>query len=50
MSTENIQLNNKEENREAVILIDSYTSAELSEIREMCSANDLNIQDLRTFM
>lgn len=43
MTTSNIKSNSAEENKNVVILIDKYTTVELSEISEMCNANDLNI-------
>ena len=43
MTTSNIKSNSAEKNKNVVILIDKYTTVELSEISEMCNANDLNI-------
>ncbi len=43
MTTDNIQPNNTEKNKEAVIFLDNYSSAELYEIKEMCNANDLKL-------
>lgn len=43
MTTDNIQSHNPEKNKKAVIFLDNYSSAELSEINEMCNINDLKV-------
>ena len=43
MTTDNIQLSHITKGKEAIIFIDKYTTAELSEIRKMCRENDLNV-------